>query len=130
MYEGNQSKVINTTRFDKNSDLSTTYLGRIDTTRVSKIKAEEKLPISQQQYVIGKLLDGTEYQILLDTRASKSFVSKSHYLWCKSLHSLPRVSSKMQRIWVGNGQFVSVLFIIPIVIGIHGHGFKIFTLVS
>ena len=31
MYEGIQSEVISTTRFDENSDLSTTYLGRIDT---------------------------------------------------------------------------------------------------
>ena len=36
----------------------------------------------------------------------------------------------MQRIQVGNGQFVSVLFIIPIVIDIHGHRFEIFTLMS
>ena len=36
----------------------------------------------------------------------------------------------MQRIQVGNEQFVSVLLIIPIVIDIHGHQFKIFTLVS
>ena len=36
----------------------------------------------------------------------------------------------MQVIHVGNGQFVSVLFTIPIVIYIHGHRFKIFTLVS
>ena len=36
----------------------------------------------------------------------------------------------MQRIQVGNGQFVSSLFIIPIVIDIHGNRFKIFTLVS
>ena len=35
----------------------------------------------------------------------------------------------MQRIQVGNGQFVSVLFITPIVIDIHGQRFKIFTLV-
>ena len=35
-------KVIRTTRFDENSDLSTAYFGRIDTTRASKIKAEEK----------------------------------------------------------------------------------------
>ena len=45
----------------------------------------------------GKLLDGTECQILLDTGASKSFMSKSHYLQCKSLHSLPNFTSKMQR---------------------------------
>ena len=56
--------MISTTRFDENSDLSTTYLGRIDITRTSKIKAEEKFPISEQGYMIGKLLDGTECQIL------------------------------------------------------------------
>ena len=57
-------------------------------------------------------------------------MSKSHYLHCKSLHSLPKFASKMQRIQVGNGQFVSVLFIIPIVVDIHGHRFEIYTLVS
>ena len=36
---------------------------------------------------MGKLLDGTECQILLDTGASKSFMSKLHYLHHKSLHS-------------------------------------------
>ena len=36
-----------------------TYLGRIDITRASKIKAEEKFPISEKGYKIGKLLDGT-----------------------------------------------------------------------
>ena len=36
----------------------------------------------------------------------------------------------MQRIQVGNGQFVSVLFKIRIVIHRHGHRIKIFTLVS
>ena len=36
----------------------------------------------------------------------------------------------MQTIQVGNGEFVSILFIIPIVIDIHCHNFEIFTLVS
>ena len=36
----------------------------------------------------------------------------------------------MQRIQVGYGQFVSVLFIIPLVIDIHGLRYEIFTLVS
>ena len=63
--------MINTTRFDENSDLSTTYLGKIDITRTTKIKAEEKFPISEQGYMMGKLLDGTECQVLLDTGASK-----------------------------------------------------------
>ena len=29
VYEGIQSELLNTTRFDKNSDLSTTYLGKM-----------------------------------------------------------------------------------------------------
>ena len=80
--------------------------------------------------MIGKLLDGTECQIPLVTGASKSFMSKSYYLRCKSLHSLPKFSSKTQRIQVGNGQYVSLLFIIPVVIDIHHHKFEIFRLVS
>ena len=46
--------------------------------------------------MVGKLLDGTECQILLDTGASKSFMSKSHYLHCKSLHSLPKFTLKTE----------------------------------
>ena len=36
----------------------------------------------------------------------------------------------MQRIQVGNGQYISVLFVIRVIIDIHGHRFEIFTLVS
>ena len=43
---------------------------------------------------------------------------------------LPEFSSNIHRIQVGNGQYVSVLFVIPVIIDIHGHRFKIFTLVS
>ena len=91
---------------------------------------EEKFLITEQGYTVGKLLDGTECQLLLDTGASKSFMSKSHYLHCKSLHSLPKFASKTQRIQVGNGQYVSILFIIPIIINIYGHRFEKYTLVS
>ena len=48
---------------------------------------------------------------------------------CKSLHSLPKFASRTQRIQVGNVQCVSVLFIIPVIIDVHGHRFKIYTLV-
>ena len=94
------------------------------------MRVEEKFSIKEQGYTVGKPLDGTEYQTSLDTGANKSFMSKSHYLHCKPLHSLPKFASKTQRIKVGNGQYVSVLFIILIIIHIHGHRFKIYTLVS
>ena len=57
-------------------------------------------------------------------------MSKSDYLRCKSFHSIPNFASKTQRIQVANRQYISVLFIIPIVIDIHGHRFELFTLVS
>ena len=129
VYEGIQSEIVNTTRFNENSDLSTTYLGKSDKTRNGKVRAEETLPISVHRYTSGRLLDGTECQLLLVMGASKSFMSKSFYMRCKSLHSLPKFASKTQ-IQVGNGQCVSVLFIIPELIDVHRHRFEIYTLVS
>ena len=67
IYEGIQSEVICTTRFNANSDLSTTYLGRTDITRASNFKTEEKFLISKQGYMIGKLQEGTACQVLLHT---------------------------------------------------------------
>ena len=94
VYEGIQSEILNTTRFGENTELSTISLGKADRSKNNKIKAEEAFPISEQGYTIGKLLDGTECQILLGTGASKSFMSKSYYMCCKSLHSLPKFASK------------------------------------
>ena len=37
VYNGIQAEKLSTTRFDENSDLSTTYLGRVDMTRTGKI---------------------------------------------------------------------------------------------
>ena len=130
MYDGVKSEVSHTMKFDENSYLCTTYLGRIDMTRLDKIKVEERYSISEQGYTVGKLLDGIECQILLDIGASKSFISKMYYLRCKLLLSLLKFASKTQRIQVGNGQYISVLFVIPTVLDIHGHRFQIFTLVS
>ena len=79
---------------------NSTYLGKVDKSKNNKIKAEESFPISEKGYTMGKLLHGTECQILLDTEASESFMSKSYYICCKSLPSLPKFASKMQRIQV------------------------------
>ena len=116
------------TRFNDNSDLSMTYLDKSNMTRTDKMIV--RLTITEQGYTVGKLLDSTECQILLDTDVSKSFMSETHYLHCKSLHSLPKFTSKTQRIQVDNRQYVSVLFVIPVIIDIHGHRFEIYTLVS
>ena len=71
-----------------------------------------------------------KFQLLLDTGTSKSFMPKLFYMHCKSLHILPKFAASTQRIQVGNGQCISVLFIIPVITDVHGHRFKIYTLVS
>ena len=78
--EGIQSKIVNTTRFDENLDFSKTCLDRSDRAKSGKLKAEESFPISKQEYRLGKLLDRTECQLLLDTGTSKLFMSKSYYV--------------------------------------------------
>ena len=83
-YEGVKSKIVDTTRFDENLDLSATYLGKINMTHNKNLMVEERFSISKLGYTVGKLLDATECQILLDTGVSKSFMSKSYYLCCKA----------------------------------------------
>ena len=57
-------------------------------------------------------------------------MSKSLYMHCKSLHTIPKFAATTQKIQVGNGQSVSVLFIIPVTVEVHGHRFEIYALVS
>ena len=79
VYEGVYAEVISTDRFDEDMDLSTTYLGQVDMTRSTEVKAEDNFPITAQGYTKGKLIDGTECDILVDTGASKSYMSKSNF---------------------------------------------------
>ena len=102
VYEDVFAEVVTTNRFDKNVDLSTTYLGKIGVKREDITKAEESFPISEQGFVMGRILNGEKCQILLDTGVSKSYISKSYYLRCKALHDLPKFASKTQKIQVGN----------------------------
>ena len=125
MYEGVYMEVISTNRFDEDIDLSTTYLGQVDMTRDTEVKAEESFPVTARGYTKGQLLDGTDCEILIDTGASKSYMSKSYFLQCKTLHAMPKFTSSTRRIQVGNGQYVGALFIIPIIITIKYHRFEV-----
>ena len=69
-------------------------------------------------------------QLQLDTCTSKSFMPKSFYMHCKSLYNLPKFAATTQKIQEGNGQCISVLFIIPVIVEGHSHRFEIYTMVS
>ena len=108
VYEGVYAEVISTDRFDEDMDLSTTYLGQLDMTRNTEVK------------VIENVCD-----ILVDIGASKSYMPKFYFMRCKGLHSLPKFTSTTKRIQVGNRQYVSVLFVIPVIMTIQNHRFEI-----
>ena len=102
-HDGINAEISQATKFDESTDLSRTYLGKMDMTGDQIIKAEEKFQISGQEYTNGKLLGNTECSLLIDTGASKSYMSKSNYMQCKLLHILPKLASTILRVQVGNG---------------------------
>ena len=44
VYEGVYAEIVSSDRFDEDTDLSTMYLGQIDMTRDTEVKAEENFP--------------------------------------------------------------------------------------
>ena len=52
--------------------------------RKTEVKAEESVAMNAAGHTRGELLDGTECEILIDTGASKSYMSKSYYMQCKA----------------------------------------------
>ena len=98
-------------------------------TRNTEVKGEKNFPMTARGYTRGHLLDGTDCDVLIDTGASKSYMSKSFFLQCKLLHAMPKFTSTTQRIQVGNGHYVGVLFVMPVIITIQSHRFEIFTYV-
>ena len=55
-YEGVKSEILNTTRFDKNSDFSMTYLVKSNMTRTDKMAVEGRFSITEQGYKVGKAI--------------------------------------------------------------------------
>ena len=80
VYYGVYAEVISTNRFDEDTDLSTTYLGQVDMSRKTEVKAEESFAMNAAGHTRGELLDGTECEILIDTGASKLYMSKSYHM--------------------------------------------------
>ena len=92
------AEVIITNRFDEDMDLSTTFLGQVDMSRKTEVKAEESFAMNAAGHTRGELIDGTEYEILIETGMSKSYMSKSYYMQCRSLHRMPKFTSTTRRI--------------------------------
>ena len=130
VYEGIYAEMVYANKFNENSDLSITYLVQTEMIRDTKIKAEEQFPITGQGFASGKLLDGMECQILLDT-VLQSHTCQSHttcgaklYIHCQNFLQIHKEFK-----WVMDNMSV-YFFVIPVIVDIHGLRFQIFTLVS
>ena len=93
IYEGIHSDIVSSNRCDENSDISTTYLGKIENREdQDKLKAEESFPISKNGYTLGRLLDGIKCQLLLDTGMQVNPLCQNHST-CNANHFIPYQSS-------------------------------------
>ena len=91
---------------------------------------EQDFPIYSNCHTRGQFAGGGMIDILLDTGASKSYMSKGFYMRHPHLHRYPKFNSTIKNLQVGNGELVAALFVIPFVFKIGEHLFEIYTLVS
>ena len=115
--------------YDDLLDVSTTYLGPDLIQSNHVFNAGPSFPITLDCHTDGELLGGGKLDILLDTGASKSYMSKAFYMRHPHLHKFPKFQSATRHLQVGNGALVTALFVIPLVFKIQGHIFEVYTLV-
>ena len=129
-FDSISTKINNTGEFQDNRDVSTTYLGTDVISKKDHFTPEVKFPITSTSHTWGQLVGGSTMSILLDTGASKCYMSRAYFERNKLLHNLPRLKSTIKSLRVGNGNEVSAHFVIPVLLKIAGHKFEIYALVS
>ena len=129
-FDSISTKINNTGEFQDNRDVSTTYLGTDVISKKDHFTPEVKFPITSTSHTWGQLVGGSTMSILLDTGASKCYMSRAYFERNKLLHNLPRLKYTIKSLRVGNGNEVSAHFVIPVLLKIAGHKFEIYALVS
>ena len=119
-----------TEKFIDSRDISTTYLGVENITLKDFHVAECTFPIYSNSHTWGQLVGGSPLDILLDTGASKCYMSKTFFDRNPSLHKLPRYKTNIQGLRVGSGELVPAHFLVPVVFKVVRHKFEILALVS
>ena len=116
-------------QFHPNQDVSMTYLGTKDNSADHKME-KIVLQMDPQCLMQGQLMDKSELLILIDTGASKCFMSKAYYDKHPILHTAPKYPIKGHNVRVGDGRVLPVLFTTPIVFTTQGHMFEAYCLVT
>ena len=129
-YEGITSELNVNMEYDDAIDVTTTYLGPESIRITDTFYPEQAFPIYPNCHTEGQFVGGGVIDILLDTGASKSYMSKAFYMRHTHLHKYPKFHSTIRNLQVGNGELVAVLFVIPFIFKVGKHMFEIYTLVS
>ena len=101
--------------FKDSRDISTTYLGTDTVMLKDHFVPECSFPIYSNSHTWGQLLGGKPFDLLLDSGASKSYMSREFYKKNTQLHSLPKYKTTIKELQMGNGALASAYFIIPVV---------------
>ena len=127
-YDGITSELNVNMEYDDVVDVTTTYLGHESIKITDTFRSEQTFPIYSNCHIWGQFIGGGMLDILLDTGASKSYMSKGFYM--RHLHKYPKFNLTVRNLQVGNGELVATLFVIPFVFKIGKHLFEVYTLVS
>ena len=113
-------------RHDGEHDVVTTYLGPSRREGLQPFLAEPTIRLTDLCWAQAQLPSGSKAIMLFDTGACTSLMSKTFYMSHEELQHLPKYSVNLSTITVGNGQTITVMFAIPVVIEIQGHLFEIY----
>ena len=116
--------------YDNAVDVTTTYLGHESIRITDTFRPEQAFPLHSNCHTWGQFVGGGTLDILLDTGASKSYMSKGFYMRHPHIHKYPKFNSIVKNLQVGNEELVATLFVIPFVFKIGKHLFEVYTLVS
>ena len=116
--------------FNDARDVSTTYLGTDKVMLKDHFMPECSFPIYSNSHTWGQLMGGQPFDMLLDTGASKCYMSTDFYKKNPQLHLLPKYKTTIKELRMGNGALSPAYFIIPVVFKVVSHKFEMYALVS
>ena len=98
----------------RSSDVGSTYIGVTeDTSLWPKFELNQEFSFNLQAYTKGVLVNGKDFCILIDMRATSSYFSKDFSDNNPDLHTLPKYKSCGGCIYMGNGEWYPVYLSSP-----------------
>ena len=125
-----QVPVKNENCFALASDISMTYLGKEAIKDPAKMMQEQSFSVSTNCTTLGNLFDFTPVKVLVDTGATKCFISTHFVNKTPLLKGAPKIPVVGATVKIGDGRVMPLRFVVPVMVIIQGHAFEIFCLAA